>query len=93
MDKVYVGDIGTIIEVDCGENISAATGQKFMVKKPDGTQVDWTASIYGTTKLRHTTIAGDLSCAGKYYINPYMTLSTWTGKGKTVEFEICDQFK
>lgn len=88
MDKVYVGDIGTIIEVDCDEDISTATGYKLVVRKPDGTRADWTASIYGTTALRHTTVAGDLSVAGIYRVQPYMTLDSWTGRGKTVEFEV-----
>jgi hypothetical protein len=83
--KVYIGDVGTIIDVDCGETISTATGYKFYVKKPDGSEAEWTATIQGTTALKHTAISGDFNVAGTYYIQPYMTLGSWTGRGNTVE--------
>jgi hypothetical protein len=91
-EKVYVGDIGTIIEIDMQENISTATELKLKVRKPDGTQVEWTPSIYGTNYLRYTLQVGDLDMAGTYALQPYMTIGTWTGRGDTVSFTVYDYF-
>ena len=92
-DKIYVGDIGTVIDVDCNETITGATGQKLIVKKPNGTTVEWTATIQGTDTLRHITIANDLDVAGEYLIQPYLTLSGWTGRGKTARFKVYEKFR
>ena len=35
--KVYVGDAGTVLTLDCGQDISAATARAILVRKPDGT--------------------------------------------------------
>lgn len=86
-DKVYIGDVGTVIDVDCGESIVTATGQVLKVRKPNGTEVSWSASI-STNSLRHTAIVGDLDLVGTYMIQPYLTITGWTGHGKTVQFEV-----
>jgi hypothetical protein len=91
-DKVYVGDVGTVVDVDCGESLVAATGQVLKVRKPNGTEVSWTASI-STNSLRHTTIAGDFDLVGTYFIQPYLTITGWTGHGKTVSFEVYSRFR
>ena len=91
-DKVYMGDIGTIIDVDCGESLASATGQVLKVKKPNGTEVSWSASI-ATNSLRHTAIAGDFDLVGTYFVQPYLIQSGWTGHGKTVTFEVYARFR
>ena len=91
-DKVYVGDVGTIIDVDCGEVLTTATGQSLKVRKPNGAEVVWTATI-ATNSLRHTIIAGDVDIAGTYLIQPYLTLSGWTGRGKTVTLPVYRYFE
>jgi len=93
MSKNYVGDIGVNIDVDCGTDISTATGQVLKVKKPGGAEVEWTASIYNTNYLRHTTVDGDFDEEGEYKLQSYLTLSGWTGLGETASFTIYNKFE
>jgi len=88
MGKHYVGDVGTIIMVDCGTTISGATGLILNVKKPDGTTVEWSATIDGTDYLKHTTISTDFDQAGLYYLQASLTISGWAGLGETAEFMV-----
>jgi hypothetical protein len=92
-ERVFKDDIGTIIEINLQENISAATNLKYKVKKPNGVEVDWTPTLYGTNYLRYPVIAGDLNLTGIYYIQPYMTLGGWTGRGDTVDLTVYDHFE
>lgn len=92
MDRPYVGDVGTIIEVDCGENITTATGITLEIRKPNGSKVSKAASLYSTTKLRYTVISGDLDQSGKYSIQPKLTISGWIGRGETVTMDVYSQF-
>jgi len=92
-EKVYVGDIGTIIEIDMQENISTATDQRLDIKKPDGTETVWTVTIYNSTYLRHTIATLELDLKGVYHIQPYMKIGTWTGRGNTVNLTVHDHFE
>lgn len=93
MSKYYVNDIGTEIVVDTGVDISTATTTTMKVKKPDGTLVEWDATIVGLTKLRYVVIAGDWNIKGKYSLQAYVEMPTFEGRGDTVVFEIFDSFK
>jgi hypothetical protein len=92
-NKYYVGDIGTVIDVDLGENISTATSVAFSILKPDGTTETWEAEIYADNYLRYATQEGDLDQAGTYKIQPLITLLAWSGRGETAEFEITAEFE
>jgi hypothetical protein len=87
-DKVYVGDVGTEIIVDCGQAITGATGTTLEVEKPDGTEKSWTATIYGTNYLKYTIQTDDLDIAGVYKVQSKLTLGGWTGKGETDKFRV-----
>jgi hypothetical protein len=91
-ERVYKGDIGSIIELNMQEDISAATGILLYIKLPSGQLDQWSASIYGTDYLRHTTVDGDLSEAGVFLIQPYMTIGGWTGYGKTVKLDVRSRY-
>lgn len=87
-DKVYVGDIGTDIIVNCGSDISDATDRKLMVKKPDGSIVEWDADIYQSNYLKYTIVDGDFNLQGVYKLQASLTLSGWSGRGETVNFTV-----
>lgn len=44
--KVYVNDIGTVILLDVGSDITGATVANIKVQKPDGLEYIWIGSIY-----------------------------------------------
>lgn len=92
-DKIYVGDVGTIITVDCGEDISTATVNQLAVQKPDGTVVTWEASVYNTNYLRYTVQTDDLDQAGVYKVQSKITLPSWSGLGETDEFTVYEAYE
>jgi hypothetical protein len=76
-----VGDIGTIIKVDTGEALAAASTTQIKITKPSGTILTKTGIVTETTKLYYVTIAGDLDEAGIYVIQPYIVFADWSGHG------------
>jgi len=92
-DKVYVGDYGTVITVDCGEDISAATITQIKVQKPGGTVVTWGASLYGTNYLQYTTVNGDIDESGIWKVQASVTLPSWKGLGETDTFTVYEAYE
>ncbi|MFX0198559.1 MAG: hypothetical protein ACFFCW_20760 [Candidatus Hodarchaeota archaeon] len=91
-DKPYVGDIGTVIKIDMGENISAGSGFKFFIRKPGGTIIEKTAVLEGTQYLKYAVESGVFSEPGKYLVQPQVTLSGGTWKGTTANFTVYNQY-
>lgn len=97
--KPYAGDIGTIIELDCQETITGATGLKMYCKKPKASDPtaqelkEWTTgvAIYGTTKLRYAIVSGDFDVGGRYQVQAYLELGGWKGRTDIVEFIVYDK--
>ena len=87
-DKPYVGDIGTILEVDCGVDISASTTHNLMVQKPDLTTVELVGTVHNEDFIRYTTVDGDLNQAGVYRIQSKIVVSGWTGLGETERLRV-----
>lgn len=90
----HVGDIGAVIEYTVTENgaaldISGATTKQLKLLGPGGTVKTRTAA-FGTDGtdgvLTYATIAGDLDVKGKWYVQPYLVLPSWTGHGAVAEF-------
>jgi len=90
--KHYVGEVGTAVILDCGQDITSATNVSIAVKKPDGTKVTWVATVYNTRYLRHITITNDLDQSGLYELQSVLTLGSWTGRGETTNFVVFDNF-
>lgn len=92
-NKFYVGDYGTDIIVECGEDISGATGTVIKYRKPDNKTGEWVATIYDNPDsqydnscLKYTVEDGDWDLAGTWFINAFMSLTGWTGHGETDSF-------
>jgi len=52
-NKVYVGDIGTILEAETKKDLSGVSVLRFEIIKPDGTNENWQA----TPKVGNPTVA------------------------------------
>ena len=91
-DKVYKNDIGTAIILDTTEDISTQTTLKILYMKPSGTEGEWIATVYDTTKAKYVTTSGDLSEKGLWYLQVYLELPSWKGYGETVEMMVYDQW-
>ena len=87
-DPVYLGDIGTEIVLDLGEDVTAATVRSIVAMKPDYTHVDWTAVADGTTGIKYVTQTGDLDVPGVWELQPYVEMPAWKGYGDVVELEV-----
>jgi len=92
-NKVYVGDIGTVITLDTNETISSATTTDIRVKKGDGTITNWPGSLSGTDSVTYTITEDDLSCPGIYKVQAYVVMASWSGLGETAEFQVYDTFE
>ena len=92
-DKIYVGDVGTEIILDCGVDISSATVKNIQVKKPDGTLATWSADIYNTNYLKHTVVTGELDIKGNYSVQSYIESASWSGRGEVSKFRVYDVFE
>lgn len=80
MAQAHKGDIGTIIKIDLGEDISTATVRKIKYRKPDGTMGEWTAAAHGTTAVKYTTTAvADLNQVGRWKFQAYIEMPDWKG--------------
>jgi hypothetical protein len=85
MNKIYVGDLNTEIQVDCVSDISQATAYAISVVKPDGTKVDWPAELIenSVSIISYSTVLGDLNVAGVYRLQAVVTMPNWQGRGET----------
>lgn len=87
-DQYFVGDVGTEILVDCGEDISLGTNLELKVKKPSGTEVTWSGTLSGTNFIKYIIQAGDFDEAGTYFVNASLTLGAWAGHGETATIPV-----
>lgn len=92
MSKVYVGDIGTVIVLDCGRNVSDATARAIEVRKPGGSETTWPASASGTDSIQVTVGAGVLDEAGRWKFQSHVTLPSGQWRGETAVLEVFDEF-
>ena len=88
MSKVYTGDTGTVISLDCGADISAATDRKILARKPSGTEVEWAASASGTDGVQYTTQADTFDQAGTWMLQAKVTTATGTWRGETATLQV-----
>lgn len=95
--KNYQNEIAITINVATGLNLTTATTTTLLVKQPDGTQVEWSATVSGDAtdgNLTYITEDGDLPAIGVYKLQAYVVLSGGgTYYGETVEFRVYRQFE
>lgn len=90
--KVYRGDIGTVIIVNTKEDLTAATVTNIKVKKPNKTEVIWTGEKYETTKIKYIIQENDFDVAGEYFVQAYIEIPGWKGRGETTSFTVYERF-
>lgn len=92
--KPYVGDIGTLIEVETETDLTGNATLQLDMVKPDGTEVSWTSSIKSgaTSVAQYTIVSGDFDVAGVWYGQLYVSWDAsniW--RGQTFSFELFAQ--
>ena len=93
IDRVYVGEVGKIIDIDMGVDISLASAYELRVRKPDGSEVIWAPAILsGGQILEYVTETGDLDIAGDWIIQPWLEIGIWIGYGDPVNLTVYSIF-
>lgn len=92
MTKIYVGDTGTVITLDCGQDISAASARSIEVRRPDGTTTSWAAVASGSNAIAYTTLAGSLDMAGRWKLQARITLPSGVWRGETAVLDVYTPF-
>lgn len=84
---VFLNDIGTLIRVDVGSDVTGATVKKIKYIKPNGDSGDWDATI-ATQYLQHTTVDEDLDQVGEWIVQALVTTGSGTWHGEVTRFEV-----
>lgn len=88
MGKIYLGDYGTVLDLDVGEDISTATAVRIYYEKPSGATGFWTAALQDTNKVRYTTQSGDFDEAGVWTLQARVTNLSGIWYGEAVKIRI-----
>lgn len=91
--KHYVGEVGTNLIYDTGIDISQASKVLIKVRQPDGKIVEWVATVFQLTKLRHISAQGELDLPGIYKIQTYIEDGPNHWHGETAEQPIYKLFE
>lgn len=80
---VFVGDVGTSIELETGTDLRNATSLQIEVTKPSGVKVSWPAQVHpdNPTVMRYITQSGDIDEAGTWRLRAKVTMTGWSGSG------------
>lgn len=84
---VYLNDIGTLIKVDVGSDITGATLHQIKFIRPDGSSDNWDANV-ATRFLQHVTVDGDLNMIGEWIVQALVTTGSGTWHGEITRFEV-----
>lgn len=91
--KSYVGDIGTVILLDCGTDITGATKVEIRTRKPDKSEHIWPAVVDATKYVKYVVQPGDFDMKGNYLFQAYVETPAWKGLGETVKWQVYEKFK
>lgn len=85
-----VGDVGTVLSIDVGVDVSGASSAKMVFKPPTSTEFSRTASVSGNT-VQYTTTALDFTEPGVWLLQAWVDLGTWSGYSVPAEYTVYDQ--
>jgi hypothetical protein len=95
--KLYVGDVGTVIIVDCEDDLTEAVNTQLLITKPNGNTDVWVAETYAINGsrqyLRYFVVDGDFDQDGEFTLQAYAEIPeegsrTWKGRGEVAKFMI-----
>lgn len=92
-NKIYEGDIGTIIRLNCGTDISEGTVFNIKVRQSNDTELTWVGELDHTDSnyMRYITVEGDL-IKGSYKIQAYIETPSWKGRGETTILKVFPKY-
>ena len=90
MARIFEGDVGTIIRLDTGTDLSSATVMKIEYTKPGGSTGEWLAQRdpNDVNAMFYKTLSGDLDQSGTWALRAYVELPDWKGHGEEVRMMV-----
>lgn len=88
MSKTYVGDTGTVVLLDTGTSLSAATAVTIEARKPNGALVSWTGTVSETTKIRFVSLLTTFDQPGAWILQAKAVMPTGTWLGESVSLQV-----
>jgi hypothetical protein len=89
--KTYIGDTGTVIELDTGVSLVGATEVSIEAQKPDGALASWTGAAAGT-QISYTSLAGTFDQAGAWLLQARAVLPSGAWRGETAKLMVYAPF-
>lgn len=95
--EVHVDDVGTRFELTLEDgdgnavDISSASRLELVFRRPDGTTITRTATLSGSGadgKLYYDSVAGDITIAGQWSVQPYVEITGFAGHGAKRVFQV-----
>lgn len=90
MSAIYKNDIGTELILDCGVDVSTATVRKIRAKMPGGGLKEFVAAANTSDTIRYVLLDGDFNVAGIWYVQSYVEMPGWIGRGEWVQITVKD---
>lgn len=90
----YVGEVGTVIQVETEKDLTDATVFEVHIRKADDLVVEKSATkVDGVTTKSVLEITQDLDVAGVWTVHAYVEFATpWEGLGKADTFEVFEKW-
>lgn len=83
-------DIGLILRLNTGVDISAATVANILYKKPSGTTGSFTGSTSDTYYVSYTTTSEDIDESGEWKFQAYVETSSYTVRGQISKVRVIE---
>lgn len=93
MPKVYVGSSGILVKVDTGMDLSSVDEAKLLVRKPDGSVVEWGPVSTHGSEVYYLIQPGDLDLAGYYSVQAYVVVGGKVLYGEDDGFYVYEKFE
>jgi hypothetical protein len=82
-----VGDVGTVLSIDVGVDVSGAVSAKMIFSSPSGDVFSRTASTSGNA-VQYTTTSLDFDESGVWTLQAFVDLGSWSGYSKPAEYVV-----
>ena len=86
--KIFVGDVGTEIELECGIDTTGATVRQIVAQAPSGSVKTWNATQVGNSVIRYVTQPGDIDQPGNWRLQARVSLPGWSGSGDVATLKV-----
>lgn len=89
--RLYVGSVGVMLVVETGIDLSDFDYVGLVVKKPDGSVVEW-AGVAKGSRIEYVIQEGDLNVPGSYKIQAVVRNGTFESLGETTMLYVYPEF-